>query len=271
MTGLTVPTQVTQNIARAKSLLRRDDPIRALESLMTGIDLYEPSKLLGKARFEATVLIEECIQELNRQKQVKDFLQSVSKSEKASIAYAPGEEGKLKPMLLIIHKALKEIDASKLRQAEEERQQRKEHLRQKGLTYLQNDDGPRGKAALRVLADEYGTERGILVDIGGYLEKAGFLFDALEFYLQSIELFPKESKAYTGAANCAMTLREAEVAVDVYTKALKNFGKHPITMLNLAKAYLMANNRDKAFEYALAAAKADPTNEEARELADRLS
>ena len=271
MSGLTVPTDVIQNIARAKSLLRRDEPVRALEALITGIELYDPSKLFSKARFEVGVLVEECVLDLNRQAQVREFLRSISKNDKAGVAYVPGQEEKLLPMLVIILKALKEMNAAKASAANDEKNQRKEMLRQKGLGYLAKGDGSRGKAALRVLGDEFGTEPGVYLEIGNALEKAGFLFDALEFYQQSIELFPKESKAYSGAADCAMTLREAETAVEIYTRALRNFGKHPVTLLNLAKAYLMANNREKAFEYALSAAKADPANTEAREMADKLA
>ena len=59
MTGLIVPQAVGRNIARAKSLLRRDEPIRALEALIVGLEAYHPAELMGKTRFEVEVLVQD--------------------------------------------------------------------------------------------------------------------------------------------------------------------------------------------------------------------
>ena len=100
---------------------------------------------------------------------------------------------------------------------------------------------------------------------------ADYKFEALEFFESAIEAFPKDHKAYKGATTCAMELREADKAVELYTLALRQFGKHPTTLLNLAKAYEMAHNREKAFEYASAAVQADPGNKEAKAMAEKYS
>ncbi len=48
MTQFAAPASVGQNIARAKSLVKRDDPIRALDALITALELFEPDKIIGK-------------------------------------------------------------------------------------------------------------------------------------------------------------------------------------------------------------------------------
>ena len=271
MNAFIVPQSVGQNLARAKSLLRRDDPMRALDALITGLELYEPTKLMGKVRFEVEVLIQECIGELNRQPMVRKLLESLTKSTKVGIAYAPGQEEKLRALLGIVRKALQETEAAGTRQVEEERQARKDGLRDKGLAYLQAGDAARGKGALRVLGDEFGEESGVLAEIGLWLLEYKLHFEAVEFLEQSMEAFPKESKAYAPAADAYLFLREYEKAEAVYQKAVREFGKHPKTMMNLANLYVLWGKKDKAFETARDVVAKDPQNSEAQAMVDKYA
>ena len=271
MASLNPPPLVLQNIARAKLSFGRDEPLRGLEAFLNGLDLYTPAHLLSKARFQVEVLVTECVQELNREAHIREILAGVTKSPKAAVVYTPGQEEHLKELLGILHKALVESNRNKEAAKLEELETRKKTLIARGRDHLAKGDAGRGKATLRVLGDEYGHEPGVLLHIGQWLQQANLLFEALEFYEAAIHAFPKEAKAYQGAAHCAMELREAEKAVGIYMLALKQFGKHPITLLNLAKAHLLAHNRDKAFEFALAAHRADPANAEAKALVDKLA
>ncbi len=47
---LTVPPSVTQNFARAKSLLGRNEPVRALEAFISAINAFEAAQIVGRAR-----------------------------------------------------------------------------------------------------------------------------------------------------------------------------------------------------------------------------
>ncbi len=258
------PQSVTQNIARAKSLLKRDDPIRALEALITGLELYEPAKLMGKVRFELEVLIQECVNELDRQPKVREMIGQLSKTGKGGIKYAPGKEKQLLVLLPILRKGLLEIEKAKERGTQEVRLARQNMLREKGLNCLKIGDAPKGKAALRQLADEFGEESGIHAFVGATLFEYKFYLDAVDFLEHSIEAFPKEPKAYGAATACYAVLLEYEKAEAVYMKAIREFGKHPKTMLNLAKLYIEWNKKDKAYEAARAVVAKDPNNEEAK-------
>ncbi len=271
MTQFTIPQSVSQNISRAKSLLKRDEPLKALDALITGLELYDPSKLMGKARFEAEVLINECVTELNRQPNVRSLLKHVAKSDKAEIMYSPGQEHKLKLLLPIVRKGLRESHAAKIQHVEDQKEQRKTSLEQKGLAYLREKDYARGKATLRRLADEFGEEQGVLVQVGEWLAKEELYFEAVEFLEQSIETFPKVSKAYALAASSYKVLREFDKAEAVYVKAIKQFGKHTKTLTNLASLYMDWNKKDKAFEAAEAALALDKNNTEAKEIFEKLA
>ncbi len=267
----TPPQAVSRNIARAKSLVRREEPIRALEALITGLELYDPAQLMGKARFEIEVLIQECVNELNRLPQVRSFLIALAKSDKVALAYTPGKEDQLKKLLPILRKGLEETEAAGRRSEHETREARKTMLQEKGLNFLKAGDAPRGKGALRVLGDEFGDEPGVLVEIGQWLVEAKLYFEAAEFLEQSIGAFPKESRAYAAAADCYLTLREFDKAEAVYLRATKEFGKHPKTMLNLARLYVQWGKRDKAFETARDVLAKDPNNAEAKEIVERFA
>ena len=271
MSNFILPQAVSQNIARAKSLLKRDDPLRALEALIAGLDMYHPATLMGKARFEAEVLIQECITELNRQPQVRALIEGLSRSPKVGILYTPGQEDKVKVLLPILRKGLLEIKSAKENSLVEEREKRKNALQEKGAAYLKAGDLPRGKATLRVLGDEFGEDEGVFVQLGALMLEAQLYFDAAEFLEQALELFPRDSRAYGLATTCYMTLREYEKAETVYLKAIKQFGKHTKTLTNIAKMYLEWNKKEKAFEAADAAYRLDPTNAEAKALLDKLS
>lgn len=260
-----------RQFARAKSLLKRDETIRALESILAGLREYEPKGMSSKIRFEIEVLLQECVMDLNRQPAVRALFEQLTKSKKASVPYKPGEEKKLEGILGILHKALAENVASKERSAMEAKAHRRDTLYQKGKDFLKAGDGPRGKASLRILAEEYGHEPDILVNAAELLIKAKFLFEAAEMLEQSMEAFPKNSKAYGLASQCYLELREFQKGEHVYLRAIKQFGKHPRTLLNLAKLYQSWNKKEEAFRYAQEALKKDPALEEAREIVDKYA
>jgi predicted Zn-dependent protease len=266
-----MPQAVSHNLNRARSLLKRDDTLRALDAMIAGIDAFHPDTMPGKLRFEIEVLIMECVQELNRQPQVRALFEKLARSPKASVPYQPGKEVKLQGVLHLVLKALKEDAADRVRNAEEERAKRRDHLLQKGTEYLKAGDAPRGKAALRVLAEEFGTEKDILLRVSELFLEHKLQFEAAEMLEQAVEEFPRDARAYGMAAQCLMDLREFEKAEGIYLSAMKNFGKHPRTMLNLAKLYLQWNKKDKAYEAALEAYNKDNSLTEAKEIVDKFS
>jgi tetratricopeptide (TPR) repeat protein len=271
MANFSIPPEVGLNIARAKSLLRRDETVRALEALLAGLEHYDPSKLPGQLRFEAEVLIHECVLDLNRQPKIRTLLTALTKSSKTNITYAPKEEKKLKGILNIILKALHESEEATVKNTAEAKLARKVMLEQKGLAALRAGDSPKGKAALRVLADEFGEEPGVLRQVGDWLLEFKHYFEAAEFLEQAIERYPKDSKSYGSAVSCYKVLREFEKCEAIYLKAIRQFGKHTKTLTNLAEAYLAWNKKDKAYDAAREALTMDSSNETAKAIVEKLS
>jgi len=271
MVDLFVTPPAGKNMARARAQLKRDETVSALESMLTGLDVFDPQQTPVKARYEVEALITECVLELNRQPIVRSLFETLTKSKCASIPYAPGQEKKLRGVLGILHKALSQ-SATNAQQCEKEtREQRKASLQQKGQEALKSGDLPLGKATMRILAEEFGQEPGLLIQIAEWLLEYKIYFEAVELLEQAIKNFPKESKAYGLAAQSYRTMRELEKAETVYLKAIQQFGKHPRTLLNLAKLYIEWNKKEKAFITANDAWKKDNTLTEAKEIIDRFA
>lgn len=266
MMQLAVPPSVTQNIARAQSLVKRGEPIRALEALLAALDLFEPAQIVGKARSVAETGIYECVAELNAHTRIKRLIREIAHSDKAAIAYKPGAEDSLAGVLQILHKALAEEDAAKIRAEEDRAGHRKEELFAKGRECLASGEIPRGKAVLRKLGEESGAEPGVLEEIGRILIGAGDIADAVEFLEKAVELFPRAGGAYAALADCYMALRDYRKGEALYLNAIKEFGAHPKTLVNLGRLYIAWNKRDKAFDVLNRAVRQDPSNEEAKEL-----
>ncbi len=270
MTQLQLPPSIGQNIARAKSLVRRDDPVRALDALIRALDLFEPESIIGKARFEIEVTIQECLADLNRHPKVRALLDQVTRSHNAMINYKPGEENTLKSVLHVLRKGLFEVEQEKVRHDQEKQDHRKSLLLQKASEHLDAGEKPRGKAMLRLLADEFGSEPGVLLQVGTMLIGAKLHYDAAEFLEAAIEAFPKEGRAYQELVTCYLELREWEKAESVYRRAIRQFGAHPKTMLNLAKLYMNWNKKEKAFEAAQHVLRHEPDNAEAKAIIDKV-
>lgn len=263
---LHAPPSVTQNIARAKSYVKRDELVRALDCLLTALELFEPETIIGKARYVVEVNILECVSDLNSHAKIRSLLQSIAKSANVAIAYVPGEEAKLAPVLQILRKALMETEAAKLRAAEEAVTGRKESLFAKARQHLAEGETPRGKGVLRQLGDEFGHEIGVLADIGKILIGAGLQWEAIEFLEQAVENFPRSSGPYADLVACYLEMREHEKAEALYLKVIKEFGEHPKTLVNLGRLYIAWSKREKAFDVLNKALQKDPGNAEAREL-----
>lgn len=271
MTELFTVPAAGRNIARARAQLKRDDTIRALESLLAGLAEFNPRAVPGKVRFELEVILQECVRDLNRQPAVRALFEALAQSSAVQVPYTPGQEQKLLGVLTILHKALSEHKEAERQNARDRREQRRDALLQKGRDFLQTGDGPRGKSSLRKLAEEFGEEPGVLLQAAEMLFGGKFYFEAAEMLEQAIENFPKESKAYALATQSYMQIREYDKAEKIYLKALKQFGKHPRTLLNLAKLYAAWNKNEEAFRAAQEAYAKDASLQEAKTLIEKFS
>lgn len=261
-----VPPSVSQNIARAKSLLARGEAVRALSALLAAIELLESVQVVGRARSGTEIALHECVDACNHNPVIKKLIQGLARSDKAVIAYKPGEEKKLAGVLTLIRKALTEAEAAKEREAEDALRRQRENLFEEAQKCFRAKEAPKARALLRRLGDEFGSEPGVLASIGRMLMEADFLPDAVPYLEQAIADFPRDSGPYSELANVYLALREFAKAEKLYLAAIREFGAHPRTLTNLGKLYISWNKRDKAFDVLNQAMRLDPDNAETAEL-----
>ena len=270
MMQLTTPPVVSQNIARAKSLVKRHELPRALDCLIVALENFVPGSLIGKARYEVEVNIRQCIADINHDPKIHALLTEFTHSPKASIPYTPGEEAALLTVLGVLRKALENMELAERQGAQHALTQRKAALFKSAQSLLAEREGVKAKIELRKLAEEFGKEPGILAQAGTMLAQANMPADAAEFLELAIEAFPKDGQMYGALVDCYMSVKEYEKAEAAYLKALKQFGPHPRTLVNLAKIYKLLNKRQKAAETAQQALSLEPGNAEAKAIADSI-
>lgn len=263
---LSVPQNVTQNIARAKNLIHRDDAARAMQALSAALEAFAPASIVGRARVVAEVGIHECVTEFNANAVIRQLLRDVTGSDKMTIRYAPGEEAKLATVLHLLHQAITEAARKEGEAAEIALQKEKDMRFAKAEAAITGGKLPTGRAILRKLAEEYGTEFPVLSRIWKMLLEAELREDAVEYLEQALEAFPREPSVYSDLVACYMALRDYGKAETLYRTVIREFGRHPRTLVNLGKLYILWHKRDKAYTVLNDALKLDPDNEEAKEL-----
>ena len=257
---------ITQNIARAKNLIKRDEPLRAIEALLAALELLGPEKPAGKSKSAVEAGLTETVAELNAHSGLRQLMRNLTQSDKATIQYKSGGEAKLIGILKILYKALAESAAQKEREEEAAQNSRKDSMLAKAREQIEAGELSRGKVTLRKLTEEFGKEPDICANAGYMLIKAGLPQDAVEYLEQAIALFPKAAEVYQELITCYLGLREYEKCEAVYLGVLREFGKHPKTLVNMGKLYIAWKKRNKAFEVLHDAVRKDPDDKEAAEL-----
>lgn len=264
-----VPPSVPQHIARAKAALKRGEGLKAVRSLMSALELFEPKKIIGKAKYETEIFILEVVEDLNRNAKVQEFLVKANESGgPATIPYAPGQEDQLYTALNILAKVLQEGEEAEELVLVENRDERRDQLWAKGTALLDKGSFGAGRAVLRRLSEEFGSEPGVNAKIGEALVKAKLAPEATEFLEAAIKQQPGDHKSYGYLVRSYTELREFEQAEKVYVAALKRFGQHYKTLINFANLYKMWNKRDQAYDIARMALREAPGNKEAQAILD---
>lgn len=271
MIATTIPKEMSENLARAKAYLKRDDCLRSMEAAAAALEFYARTKIVGKAKSMAEVNFREYINELARHGIIRAFFLSRGITKEPFIIYKAGQEEELAKALRALFHALEKVgqQAEKAGQKKEE-QERNESLK-KGLELVYTEkEKIRGRAMLRRHLDIYGQEEGVMAEIAGHFLKAALPLEAAELYEQAMENFPKDARAYLGAIEAYTALGDNEKVEKTYLRIIKAFGPHPKTYLNMSKFYLGWHKKLKAYDYALWALQGDENLKEAQEIMDKI-
>ena len=262
---ITSPSKIVrEHFARAKTSLARDEVLKSVSSALAGIEHLIRGRILGTERFDVDVHIAEYFTEFNRHPLIRAYFANKKIMASPFIRYARGTEKAVLGKLSDMEKELQTMEARQEENREQKKEQRKSELIAKGQEFLDQGDHPRGKGLLRRVAEAYGDEPGVLTDISARLLKAKLFVEAADMLEKAIERFPSDSRAWSLASKAYMDMREFERLEILFKKAVKQFGSHPKTLLNMAKMYYMWHKYDEAYDFAKQALDSDGNLEEAK-------
>lgn len=262
---------IREHISRAKGYLRRDDLTRAIVSAKDALMHKSTAAALGLGRSEVELLLGELCDDISRHPKVRALLESLGIRGGAFVRYAPGEETLLVKKLTAFQIKMEEVEQQARVERENVRGVQKAEWMAAGRELLAKKNFPKGKVILRRVAETFGDEAGVIRQVGEYFAEAGLATEALELYVQAIQKFPSDERAWRLAIAAADGLGEFKRAEDMYNEALRIFGPHPVTYCNMAKFYLKWHRKDDAFEYAQRALALDPGQSEALAIRDKLA
>lgn len=261
---------VKEHMARAKSALARDEVLKGLESACSGLEHFVNNRIIGKEKFEVEVHISEFMNDFNKHSEVREFFYARGKHATPFVKYGRGKEKKLLEKLEGVERELQLASRKEEELQEQQEEQKKEDMVFKAHTLIEAGDYARAKGVIRRLSESWGDEPGLLTDMGRRFNEAGQYYDAVEFLEMAIAKFPSDPKAYSLAVKAYMKTQEFEKCEKLFLAALKRFGAHPRTQLNLAKLYFAWRKYDEAYDYAKQAFTADESLKDAKKIMDKL-
>lgn len=262
--------EIRENVSRAKGYLRRDDLGRSIGCAKDALIQKSTAAALGMGRTEVELLFCEMCDEYNRHPRILALLEQLGVHRANFFRYISGEETHLVKRLTAFQIKMEELEQRDQKRSEAKKTRQKAEWLAAGEEYLRQKNFPKGKVYLRRVAETFGDEEGVARQIGETFAAAGLQLEAAEMYSIAVEKFPSDGEAWRLAIDAYDTLGEFPKAEALYLEALKVFGAHPVTYLNMAKFYYKWRKKDDAYEYAQRALGLDPDLEEAKELRDKI-
>ncbi|MGE4539370.1 MAG: tetratricopeptide repeat protein [Desulfovibrio sp.] len=261
---------IRENISRARGYLRRDDLYRCIDAANDALGIKSSGAALGLGRSEVDLLFAEMCDDFSRHPRVLAFLQRIGITTSPFLRYKAGDEIILVKKLTALRLKMEEAERRDQERIAKRHDTQKEEWLRLGREHLAQQSFPKGKVYLRRVAETFGAEEGVIRDVGALFLEAGLLTEAAEMFSLAIERFPNDQQAWRLGIDAWDSMGEFKKAEELYLGAIRIFGGHPKTFLNIAKFYLKWNRKDDAYDYANRALDQDPDMAEAREIRDKL-
>jgi len=257
---------IKENVARAKGYLKGGRFRKAMDAALQALNTRMKARLFGQERLEADFQLAEFCDEFSAHPKVIEFLTTIKFRAKPFLRYDKEQVDFVRGRLQIVRRRWEEkIDEEREKALRHRREEKRNWLRA-AETSLAAGELPKGKVYLRRVAEKYGDDPGVLTDVGKRMLGASLFGEAAEILSAAMEKEPANSENYRLLVDAYMGLGEYLQAEAVYLAAIKQFGAHPKTYVNMCELYKVWGKRDKIFEYAQRALSIDPTDAQAKAL-----
>jgi tetratricopeptide (TPR) repeat protein len=273
MSSMTTTSKaIRENIARSKVCFRRHESIQGLRIMASTMEQFLAAKLTGPPRYEIEVGLTETMVECNRDPDIQIILTPPGEDKPVPLKYVRGKEPAIISLLGALIAKLEARQAEQAQAVEQQSMARRDDLIARCTDLLREGDLPRAKAFIRKLLDEFGeTQPNLYAEMSTAMAAAGMALDAAEFLEKAIERFPRETSLYTALIGVYAGARQYDLVDGVYRQIYKQFGLHPRTMINQAKACYTWGRRQKAVDVLLHAVEEFPDSSEARNLLEQIN
>jgi tetratricopeptide (TPR) repeat protein len=250
--------------SRAKSYLMRYDVPKSIDLMISALHAKAEMPIVSADRIDIELMVRDYCCEFDKNQYVREVLTNVAFSKPQFLNYSPEKEREVINRLVVMREKMAEIEMGEQAVKQKELMEKREALINQGEELVRSGQLPKGRVALKRAAEQFGREPGVLARVGKILLDAKESKEAREMFLQAMDLHPKDPDGYALLVEACLAVEDLPGAEDAYLKAIKQFGEHPQTCLNLAKLYLRMRNRDKAEECARRAYELDNTLAEAK-------
>lgn len=259
VSGVTAKT-VKENIARAKTYAGRGDYLRCLNALSKALEQLITSKIFGREKFECEILLDEVLREVSG-------MDALKKVFPGGLRFKRGEERKLYNTVKKLRDKLKEVmERARIQRLRQEKMAIDELLL-KAQELLEKQEPMEARKLFRKVSEKYGqSEPGIYADIGTRMMMGGLFAEAIEYFERGKEVYPKDSRPYTGLINCYEGMGEVEKAEEAVMETMRKFGANESIYVKLAKIHVTKRNWSEAYDAAKAAMDLNPLNAEAKKI-----
>lgn len=251
-------------IYRAKNYLGRYEIVKSIDVLLKVLATKSEKPVIGTDKYDIDMLLGDYCSDFNKNPRVAEFLLTVDYGKPQYVSHKSGHEALLINKLAAYRYKVKEREEALRQQARQERLAKCEALISQGIELLEAKEFPKGRVALKKAAEQFAREPGVLIQVGTAMLQGESAKDASEILRKALEMFPKEQRAYRLLIEAYDAMGKPAEAEGVYLAALKQFGPHPTTYLNMSKFYQKQRKREEALDYARRAYDLDPTLEEAK-------
>lgn len=262
---------IQEHIARGKGYLRRGELVKSIDAALSAFEQRMGASLIGKDKVETNYSLEEYCIEFSAHYDVLQFLESINVSVRPVLSYAPGREQQIMERLQLLRKGLVKLEQAQEESEKQQREDRKQKLFGMGRDCFESSNDPKGRSYMRKLVEEFPDDPQLLCDVSRLYLKKDFALEAWEVLEDALQRFPDKSEIYSLATKALCREKRYEKAESIYLTALKQFGKHPVTLLNMSRMYMEWRKKDKAFERAKQALELDSSLEEAREIVEKTA
>ena len=256
-------------INRAKSYLLRSDLVKSMESIVEVLLEKQNLPVIGPGKQEVDNSLRDYCDEFNRNPQVLTLLQSFNVVNKKYLNYKSGQDDLIINKISALKLKMVQVEENEKQRARGEELAKCESLIAQGKAAIEAKDLPKARVSLKRAAEQYGHEPGVLARVGEIMVAGGSPKEAVDILRKALELFPKVAKPYKLLLDAHLALGNLGDAEAVYLDVIRQFGEHPLTLLNLAKLYLKMRKREKASDAAHRAYRLDPSLTEAKEIWER--